>query len=68
MSDNKTFQLLDRFTCHGFYTINGKYQEQSAILPISMNMALLRIVIIVRIPESGNRKNFMILRTSGKEA
>ena len=56
MSDNKTFQLLE-ITCHGFYTITGKYQEQSVILPTSVNMAILRIVIIVRIPESGNRKN-----------
>ena len=52
MSADKTFQLLERFTCHGFYTITGKCQEQSAIFPISVNMAVLRIVIIVRISES----------------
>ena len=55
MSDNKACQLLESFTCHGFYTITGKYQEQSVILPVSVNMAFLRTVIIVRIPESGNR-------------
>ena len=48
--------------------ITGKYQEQSAILPISLNMAVLRIVIIVRIPESGNCKKSPILRTSGNQA
>ena len=32
MSDNnKIFRLLERFTCHGFYTITGKDKEQSAI-------------------------------------
>ena len=41
---------IPRFTCHGFYTIPGTYQEQSAILPISVNMAVL-IVIIVRIDD-----------------
>ena len=56
MSANEIFQLLERFTCHGSYAITGKYQEQSAILPVSVNMAVLRIVIIVRITESGNRK------------
>ena len=52
MSDNKTFQLLERFTCHGFHTITGKCHEQSAILPVSVNMAVLRIVMIIRISES----------------
>ena len=46
MSYNKTFQSLERFTYHGFYTITSKCQEQSVILPISVNMAVLRIVII----------------------
>ena len=54
MSVDKIFQLLERVTCHGFYTITGKYQEQSAILQVSVNMAVLRIVIIVRFPELGN--------------
>ena len=54
MSDNKTFQVLERFTCHGFYTITitGKSQEQLGILPISVNILVLRIVIILRIVES----------------
>ena len=39
MSDNKTFQSLEKFTCHSFHPITGKYQEQSAILPVSVNMA-----------------------------
>ena len=55
MSHNKTFQLLERFICHGLYTITGKYQEHSPILPIIVNMAVLRIVMIVRTPESGKR-------------
>ena len=63
---SKTFHLLERFTCHGFYTITGKYQEQSAILPISVNMAILRIVMIVRIPESGNRNDPRFLRFLGQ--
>ena len=54
MSGNKTFQLLEKFTCHGFYTITGIYQEQLPILPGSVNMAVLRIVIMVRMPESGD--------------
>ena len=62
MSNNTTFQFLERSTCHGFYTITGKYQEQSAILPVSVNMTVLRIVMIVRIPESGNRKSPRFLR------
>ena len=68
MSANKPFQLLERFTCHGFYPIAGKHMEQSAILPVSVNMAVLRIVMIVRIPESGNRKNLTIFRTSRNQA
>ena len=67
MADNKTFKLLERFTCHGFYTITGKHQGQLAILPISVNMAVLRIVMTVTIPELGNRKN-QNLRTSGNQA
>ena len=57
MSGDETFQLLERFTCHGFYTKTSKYQEQSMILPISVNMAVLRIVMIIRITESGKLKN-----------
>ena len=26
MSANKAFQLLEKFTCHGFYTIQGRRQ------------------------------------------
>ena len=33
------------------------HQEQSVILLVSVNMAVLRIVIIIRIAESGNRRN-----------
>ena len=62
MSNDKTFQLLKRFTCHGFYTITEKYKEQSAILSTGVNMAALRIVIIVRIPEFGNLKNHRFLQ------
>ena len=58
MSSTKNFQSLERFTCHGFCIITGKYHEQLAILPISMNMAVLKIV---GIPESGNRKNPRLL-------
>ena len=72
MSDSKTFQLLERFTCHGFYTITitGKSQEQSGILPISVNILVLRIVIILRIAESvrKNPRFLTILRTSGSQA
>ena len=50
------FQLIKLFS-HSFYTITGKYHEQSAILPMSVNLAVLRIATVVRIPESGNRKN-----------
>ena len=41
------------------------------ILPIRVNMAVPGIIIIVRIPESGNRRNRRILttlRTSGNQA
>ena len=37
--------------------ITSKYHEQSAILPMSVNLAVMRIAIVVRIPVSGNRKN-----------
>ena len=66
MPADKTFQLLERFAFHGFYTIASKYQEQFAILPISVNMTVLRIVMIVRISESRNRKNPRFLRFSGQ--
>ena len=38
---------------HSFYTITGKYHEKSAILPVGVNLAVLRIAIAVRIPVSG---------------
>ena len=42
---------------HSFYTITGKYHEQPAILLMTVNLAVLRIAIVARIPVSGNRKN-----------
>ena len=60
-------QIIKLFS-HSFYTITGKYHEQSAILPMSVNLAVLRIAIVVRIPVSGNRKILTILRTSGNQA
>ena len=42
---------------HSFFNITGKYHGQSAILPMSVNLAVLRTAIVVRIPVSGNRKN-----------
>ena len=44
-----------------FYTITGIYHEQSEILPISVNLAVLRIAVVVRILVSGNRKNARFL-------
>ena len=49
-----------------FYTVTGKYHEQSAILPMSVNLAVLRIAVVVRIPVSGNRKNPGFLRFLGQ--
>ena len=49
---------------HSFYTIAGKCHGQSAILPMSGNLAVLRIAIVVRILVSGNRKNPGFLRTN----
>ena len=44
---------------HSFYAIYvRKYHDQWAILQMSVNLAVLRIAIVVRIPVSGNRKNF----------
>ena len=51
---------------HSFYTITGKYHEQSAILPINVNLAVLRIAIVVRIPVSENPKNPQFLRFLGQ--
>ena len=59
------FQMIKLFS-HSFYTITGKYHEQSAILLISVNLAVLRIAIVVRIPASGNRKNPRFLRFLGQ--
>ena len=50
ISDKKLFS-------HGFYTITNEYHKQSAILPVSVNLAILRITIIIRIPELRNCKN-----------
>ena len=55
------FQMIKRFS-HSYYTITSKYHEQSAILPISVNLAVLRIAVVVRISKSGNRKNPRFLR------
>ena len=53
---------------HSFvYAITGNCHEHSAILPISVNLALLRIAIVVRIPVSG-KGILTILRTSGNQA
>ena len=52
-----------KFFSHSFYTITGKYHEQSAILPMSVNLTVLRIAILVRIPVSGNRKNPQFLES-----
>ena len=51
---------------HSFYTITGKYHEQSAILLMSVNLTVIRITIVVRIPVSGNRKNPRFLRFLGQ--
>ena len=51
---------------HSFYTIAGKYNEQSEILPMSVNQAVLRMAIVVRIPISGNRKNSQFLQFLGQ--
>ena len=59
------FQMIKLFS-HCLYTITGKYQEQSAILPMSVNLAVLRIAIVVRIPVSGNRKTPRFLRFLGQ--
>ena len=59
------FQMVKLFS-HSFYTITGKYHEQSAILPMSVNLAVLRIAIVVTIPVSGNRENSRFLRFFGR--
>ena len=51
---------------HNFYTSTGKYREQPAILPMSVNLVVLRIAIVVRIPVSGNLKNPRFLRFLGQ--
>ena len=57
---------MTKLFSHSFYTITGKCHEQSAILPMSVNLAVLRIAIVVRIPVSGNRKNPRLLRFLGQ--
>ena len=57
MSANKTFQLLERFTGHGFYTIKGTYQEQSAVGDSSAKCEHGCPKLIVIIVRSQNRKN-----------
>ena len=52
---------------HSFYTSTGKYREQSAILPRSVNLAVLRIAMVVRIPVLRNRI-LTIFMTSGNQA
>ena len=51
---------------HSFHTIIDKYHDQSAILPMSVNLAVLRIAIVVRIPVSENRKSPQFLRFLGQ--
>ena len=41
------FQIINLFR-HSFHTITGNYHEQLAILPISVNLAVPRIAIIVK--------------------
>ena len=48
---------------HSFYAITCENHEQSAIRPMSVNLAVLRIAIVVRIPAQGNGI-LTILRTS----
>ena len=46
------FHMMKLFS-HSFYTITGKYNEQSvAILPMSVKLVVLRIIMVVRIPVS----------------
>ena len=47
--------MIELFS-HSFFIITGKYHVQSAILPMSVYLAVLRIAIVVRIPVSGNPK------------
>ena len=49
---------------HSFYAITGEYQW--AILRMSVNLAVLRIATVVRIPVLGNRKNPRFLRFLGR--
>ena len=51
---------------NSFYTTTDKYHEQSAILPMSVNLAVLRIAVVVRIPVSENRKTPRFFRFLGQ--
>ena len=57
--------MIELFS-HSFYTNTGKYYEQSAILPVSVHLDVLRIAVVVRIAVSGNRKNPRFLRFLGQ--
>ena len=51
---------------HSFYTITGKDHKESANRPMSLNLAVLKIAIVVSIPVSGNRKNQRFLQFLGQ--
>ena len=44
LRNQNKFQIIHvKLFSHSFYTITGKYHEQLAILPMSVNLAALRI-------------------------
>ena len=51
------YDVIGRIGSISTLKVHPRQSPTSAILPISVKVAVLRIVIVVRIPESRNRKN-----------
>ena len=65
------YDVIGRIGIISTLKVLSQTSQTSEIFTTSVNLAVLRIAIVVRIPISGNRKNppiLTILRTSGNQA
>ena len=60
------YDVIGRIRIISTLKVLSQTSQTSAIFTMNVNLAVLRIVIVVRIPVSGNLKNFRFLRFLGQ--